>query len=343
MVVFSIGLPSRFAQWCDMLVRELVAHRLGPTDSIGLNTLQELAAAVIRTPAHNLVVCCRQPVVQLQNEILAAGRPFVVALGDPRAALGNLIQEGRTVADAARAVASSCATMLAIAQAPQALVLTPEDAHEPHALAVAVARHLQLPIADDPAALARALPVLEEDGGLGWWEDLAERDQAITEGALGAYIAHLGGNELDRLVWEPELFFTATESGQRAVEPNGVIDLTGRARCLVYGPYVNLPPGSWSVDIVLGFSAEAAGVNLVAEVFAGSQLAHSRIEVAGEQFLETRLYLTIADTVDEPVQIRIHLERAAFDGRLALGYVAMMPQAAVPAGTRERLVSVLRR
>src|SRR5436305_625527 len=118
MVFFSIGLPSRFAEWCDQLVLRLMQRQFGSAEAVPLNSLDELASAVVRSKATQLVVCCRQPVLRLQTEILQAQRPFLVALGDPRAALRNLIESaGYQFADATRAVASSCAAMLTITKA----------------------------------------------------------------------------------------------------------------------------------------------------------------------------------------------------------------------------------
>ena len=51
----------------------------------------------------------------------------------------------------------------------------------------------------------------------------------------------------------------------------------------------------------------------------------------------------IDDLVDQPLQIRIANERAAFDGRLALGYVTMASQTAIPPATRDRLTAALRK
>jgi hypothetical protein len=160
----------------------------------------------------------------------------------------------------------------------------------------------------------------------------------MLNGALEPYIE----NTLERLVWEPELFYLCEEPiGSTLVAATRPIDLTGRPRIVVYGPFITLPPGGWSAEIVLGFSAEAAGMSFMVEVFAGTQLAYTRIEIGGEQIIETRVSFTIADSADQPVQIRIWSERSAFDGRLALGYVTMTPQTSIPEETRERLASIL--
>ncbi len=123
---------------------------------------------------------------------------------------------------------------------------------------------------------------------------------------------------------------------------NGPIDITGRARFLIFGPYINLAPGPWLATAVVGFSAETAGVSFVIEIVAGTQLGYARVQPTGEQVIETDLQFTIDDSVNQPVEIRIISERAAFDGRLVLGHVRLVPRAAVRDGTHERLIGALR-
>ena len=349
MVFFSFGLPSRFAEWCDALILRLIEQQFGSVEAVALNSLEELAGAVIRGKAANLVACCRQPVVRLQAEVVQAGHPFVVALGDPRAALLNLAERsGFSFVDATRAVAGSCASLLTTMKAPHALLLTPEDGLTPRAVIAKIARHFDFAIEPrmigelaDRVAAAGLTP--EDLDGSAWSNGLAERQQAIATSALDPYIRHFGGHDLGRLVWEPELFYTSADPpGPLLALTNGPVDITGRPRFLVYGPFINLPPGTWAVDVVIGFSAETAGMSFVVEVFSGVQLAQTRIEVTGEQVIEARLLVTIGNSADQAVQIRIYNERAAFDGRLALGFVALTPQEAISPEIRERVATVLR-
>lgn len=350
MILFSIGLPSRFAELCDALILRLAQHCFGAVASVALNSLEELATAVIRSRTTNVVVCCRQPVPRLQHEIAQADLPFVVTLDDPCAALHHLVDRaGYSLAEATRAVASSCAAMLTTTTAAGALVLKPAEAANLLALAAAIVRHFELPI-DDSALLdivdchPDAGSELTDTDLRAWLDQLSDRDRAIVNGALGSYIAHFTGGDLEALVWEPELFYIGEEPTSPIPTPAArPVDLTGRPRFVVFGPYINLAPGPWMADIVLGFSAEAAGMAFSIEVFCGTQLAHTHITVTGEEVNETRLHFTIGDHVDHPVQIRIQSERAAFDGRLAIGYVAVTPQAAVSEETRTRLANSLRR
>ena len=82
-------------------------------------------------------------------------------------------------------------------------------------------------------------------------------------------------------------------------------------------------------------------MDYVVEVFAGTRLAHVRLEPGNERVIEVNLHFAIDASVDHPVQVRIYNERAAFDGRMALGYVTVTPHANVSGDTRDYLTTVL--
>lgn len=345
MILFSIGMPSRFAEWCDALIGRLAERSLGAVDIAALDTLEELAAAVLRTKASHLVACSRRPVVRLQAEIIASQRPYLVAIGDPRIALRNLVERvGHGVPDATRAVASSCAAILSLTRTPGALVLRGGDAADSIVIGRTIAEHFELSATIDQ--IAAAVSELSEAGitpdGLEdslWWDALGDRDRAVINGALQPY---LPGAELDPIVWQPELFFINDDPPAPApVAATRHVDITGRVRFLAYGPFINLPPGSWTATVVLGFSAESAGMGFMVEIFAGHQLSTTRVEPSGEQITEVNLNFVIDNSVDQPLQVRIVNERPAFDGRLALGLITVAPKAAISSETRDRLSAVL--
>jgi hypothetical protein len=350
-ILISIGMPSRFAEWCDALVERLAASSFETVEAAALNSLDELASLVLKTRALRVVVSSRQPVIRLQTAIIDSGRPFLVAIGDPRAALRDLVQrQGYDLLAAIRAVACSCAALLALTRAPQALVLSGAAGADQTKAATAVAEQFGFSIERDAIAgiLAEvyAAGFIPEDGeDSAWWNGLTVRDRAVADGALLPFVAHLAsGSGVEPFVWEPELFFV--DDGSTAPTPAAtarLVDITGRPRFVVYGPYISLPPGAWSANVVLGFSAETAGMSFMIEVFAGRQLSHTRIEPAAEQVMETSLSFVIDQAIDQPVQIRIVNERAAFDGRLALGYVTIGPQPEMRPEARDRLAAALRK
>ena len=94
------------------------------------------------------------------------------------------------------------------------------------------------------------------------------------------------------------------------------IDLMGRARILLHGPYIALPNGVWRADIFFNLSADAAPYDYLVEFGAGGNFARIvyRAETAGQQFL------ALICTVREPAlaEVRISLLRAAFHGELEM-------------------------
>jgi len=349
MILFSIGLPSRFTDLCDAITLQLARRSLGMAEIVGANTLEEFAEAVIKTSASNLVVACRQPVVRLQTEVVQAGRPFIVAVGDPRAALRDLLQHsGVTFAGAARVVASSCAAMHTLIAAPGALVLSGSGDLDPTELAAEIARHFELNVSREEIAasvrtLAEAGLELEQSADEGWWDRHGEREQAIINGAIQPYVSHFStGGDLQPLAWERELFFIYEDPpAELPVPATRPVDITGRARVLVYGPGISLPPGNWSANVVLGFSAETVGMSFTVEVYAGRQLSGTQLRPVAAQVLEANLNFTIENTVEQRFEIRVLSERPAFDGRLALGHVTLTPQATVLGETEHYLAQLL--
>jgi hypothetical protein len=105
------------------------------------------------------------------------------------------------------------------------------------------------------------------------------------------------------------------------------VDITGRVRALIYGPYIKLPPGRWSAEMVLGFSQEAMDMNFVIDVLiGGSQVAATNIRPAYEGIISVTLHFVIEEGNDHGVEFRVVNERAAFEGRIAIGHTLLTPQ-----------------
>jgi hypothetical protein len=349
MILFSIGLPGRLAEWCDAIIFRLARRSLGSVELVSLNTLEELASAMIKTGASHFVVCSRQPGGGVQTALAQAARRFIAVLDEPRAALRDLAtQPGFDLVTTTRAVASSCASILSCAAMPEALVLSGvKHGHDLVSTATKIARHLELDVGEDE--IQTIVAALRDEGIVpqpvendAWWDSLEETQQALVNGALGGYVDYFAGGGLGKITWERELFFISEEPATHEPLPaSRPVDITGRIRFLVYGPFINLPPGSWSASVILGFSPEAAGMSYIIEVFAGVQLTHTRIEPGDERIFEANLHFSLDSAVDQPVQIRIHNQRPAFDGRLALGYVTMTPQASIRGDARAYLAAAL--
>jgi len=267
-----MGLPSPLVEWCDAVIARLVEFSLGPVDIVSANTLEELGLALIKSSTSHFIVASRVPSDGLRNVLTEHNTRYVVALDDPRAAFQNLVtKHGLDTIAATRAVAGSCASLLNYTMTEDALVLRAErEGRDPLGTAQTIARHFALDVA--PADIAQIVVGLADISLTSapsdidtWWSDLEEPKRVIAVSALDGYVEHFAGRGLGKLIWSRDLFFVGDDPRQPADRP---IDITGRIRNLVFGPYIILPPGSWVATVVLGFSREAAEVSYAIEFIA---------------------------------------------------------------------------
>ena len=333
MILLSVGLPSRFAEWCDSVFCALVQAAGGSYDLASGNTLEEIALEAIKSPATRLVIGARQPTDELRASLSRAGSHFVVALDDPHAAFRNLVtRHGLEWTAAVRAAAGSCAAMLSYAAMPGALVLrADQEGRDPAKAASGIARWLNLAVAAaDIAALVERLPhpsaLAAQDQTDGWWEGISALDRAVVDGALNGYVDCFRGAGLGPMVWTRDLFFIGDDPHLAA---SGVIDISGPVRNLLFGPYMTLPPGQWAATVVLAVSKDAADLGYSVEILAGAgctSLGRGTIQPRGEGLCEATVEFSIAPSTDQPIALRVANQRHAFGGRLALAHVAVSPR-----------------
>ena len=333
MILLSIGLPSRFAEWCDGIICALVRAAGGPFDLASGNTLEEIALAAIKSPASHLIIGARQPTDELRAALSRAGTRFVVALDDPHAAFRNLVTgHGLDWKAAVRAAAGSCAAMLSYVAMPGALVLrADQEGNDPIGTAMAIASWLRLSIR--PADVGPLLqgqphpnPLAVQDELDAWWDGIPASDRAAVDGALNSYVDYFRGAGMGQMIWARDLFFIGDDPHSAA---DGVIDLSGSVRNLLFGPYLTLPPGQWAATVVLAVSKDAADLSYSVEILAGAGcvcLGRGKIQPHGEGICEETVEFTIDESTDQPVALRVANSRYAFSGRLALVHVVVSPR-----------------
>ena len=333
MILFSVGLPSPLVEWCDAIIGRLMQSAGVPAQIVSANTLEELGLVLIKTEASDFVVASRLPNDGLRRALTENNKHFVVALDDPRAAYCNLVQRhGYDCITAARAVAGSCVSLLNYAGMTGALVLRAEqDGREAVRTAEAIARYFALDI--EPTEIARVVDELVQAGFTpapsnldAFWGRIEALERETVDGALNAYIEHFAGRGLGTISWARDLFVVGDDPQRPANQP---IDITGRTRNLLFGPYMPLPPGTWTAAVVLGFSREAAEMSYGLEFVGGPQctsLCRTTIQPDGDRVLEATASFMIDEMTAQPIALRINNERAAFEGRLVLGSVTLTRQ-----------------
>jgi hypothetical protein len=330
MIFFSMGLPSPLVEWCDAVIARLAQSVVGPVDVVSANTPEELGLALIKSGASHFVVSSRLPSDGLRRAIAENSSRFLVALDDPRTAYQNLVtRHGLDPIAATRAAAGSCASLLDHTVTDNALVLRAEhDGRDPLGTAEAIGRHFGLDVG--PAEIEQSVEALAEMGMTpmssdirAWWDSLKSPTREIVDGALEGYVDHFAGRGFGKIIWARDLFAIGDDPYQPATRS---IDVTGRIRNLLFGPYMILPPGSWVATVVLGFSKEAAEMTYGIEFIAGPRcvsLCRTTIQPHGDLVFQATVIFTIEASTDQPISLRISNERAAFDGRLVLGSVTL--------------------
>jgi len=142
----------------------------------------------------------------------------------------------------------------------------------------------------------------------------------MARGALSPFRKLKNGSVPDRFLISRQLFVGTSESGAMSSEP---LDVTGRARLLVFGPYVHLPRGHWSVRMVVGFSEELIGNTLVFDVsenYGADVRCQSKITVSKAG--RSEIFMSFQhDEPSYPVEVRTFSERSIIDGYLSIGFV----------------------
>jgi hypothetical protein len=318
---FVMGLPTRFSAWCEAVVAEFAGGGLGPARVVAANTLDQFAMRVMQAGVSHGVIFSPQPASALRDALTGAGRPYIVALGDPQTALLEMVLgQGAQLSDAVQTIAGSCAAFAGDIGGSGALVLDPiRDMGDPAATAAAIAMHFGFPASENQLArfAARhtdAVGPVREDAAR-WWNNLGLIEQHVVTGALSAFTQRGPVQGSMSLTWHHQLFFRGDRAGERV---SGPVDITGRAHCLIEGPFILLPPGTWVLSLSLLFSREAAEREFLVEVYTTHQLASGNMRPMHEGASVVHLEFTVDQSAQHPVNIRVSSLRAAFDGNIAV-------------------------
>ncbi len=116
--------------------------------------------------------------------------------------------------------------------------------------------------------------------------------------------------------------------GDRPGEPlPRVLDLTGPARVLAYGPYYALPAGRWTMRAILAFSPSSRGASLALELHGATELARFQFTVDQPGLFAASLPVTIPSP-REPLEMRLVTERGAIEGTLGIDRAEFIPEPA---------------
>lgn len=303
----------------------MVAYKALPS------SLEELAEFLIGNNASHVVVGARNADERLHDALATGNARFLLGLDDPRKCAAEIIADtGAQPRAAVRAIANACPQILRLSDLPGALTLHAAESVGQAApdTVKQIAQHMGISIDADLAgavaaeATSLAPPVSPSSGEAGG--ALESRVRKMLEGALAAYDDIFRGGQIGRIVWTRELFLLVADS----TAPMQPVDMSGAQGTLVFGPYLHLPPGEWSAQVVLGFSRETVGTTILIDVFSETQLACTTFQPRAPSIHVAELTFSTGQPRGLGIEIRVMVASETAAGQLAFGQVVLQPLAA---------------
>lgn len=103
-----------------------------------------------------------------------------------------------------------------------------------------------------------------------------------------------------------------------------VVEISGPARPLYYGPFFHFLPGAWLVELELWFSDDVGDASFAAELFTGVLLSRARMRPGRGGWFRAAFPVQI-DHPEIPIELRIWVERGAIEGRMGLRQIKFVP------------------
>ena len=301
-----------------------------------LGSLGSLADHLIKADFDVALAISRRADKAFSDSLLRSARPFLLVLEDPRRAFLAMYGCGAQAdfQNAIRSAALSSACMVDLVPAPHAVkashatLLSDPTSFARLCLAFLGIEAGRLPVADAAAIVrnhlqAGSLSERSEDVQTELSRQLDEESSLAVQGALSEYWSAFQGAPLGTVVATRVLFYSSETS---APLKTPVIDASGRARCLAFGPYLNLPAGSWTLRLVLAFSSELAGKAFTLDVTRAGAAATEELGRISFQAVVGRYVAQVTFEHVEPtkaLEFRLFIDNAAFDGQVSVGYAEL--------------------
>lgn len=314
MLIAAFGMPGPFSVKGFATIQALVRRKLGDHASVTTDSLDGLIAAMEEQPDGPILLLSHYPQPALAAFLRdhAAGR--VVFLEPTNDAVGHLMQTTQQTDMAIiRAVSASCACLASLPN------MGPATLIHSHGMETFAATKAVRRIAD-----AAGFRQLTED------DALEAADEASSGFSAASVLAptcstpsHLAYDVLapfDHLFidgvgpsfsWPQESFLLADTPGVPVRDP---VDLTGAARCVIYGPYLHVPVGNWTARIALGFDDYVYDQSFSLELHGAGLLGRVRANAPDRSGLfATEFGFTVTEP-HVPLEVRILTEHGAIEG-----------------------------
>ncbi|WP_439575619.1 hypothetical protein [Phreatobacter sp.] len=342
--------PGPLGLWTEQVVRRIVGAIVEkPMETVTLDSDDATDKFLSNPQPGPAILFSRFPRPNLVAYLERIGGGVVLAIDDLPDVIAHHVKSGTlTAAASIRPLSQSLALLAALGKVQRIATIGAAQLSQPAGRLVAELALALGATAGDGPAISRAFKgwtmgsVAESiQSAVLKGVDLEERRAAVSEqdrrtitGAAGSLVDMVLGRQAGDVVWDRSLFFDGTTMTSPAP---GIIDMTGPARCLYYGPYLHLPVGVWEGHLYLGCSDQVTDTRLRIDVYSDAVDAVFLTRLTKGGIFRMPMTFTVADA-RSPLQVRIFIDRGEIDGLFAFKQVVLKRQLAVPAPEASHLI-----
>jgi hypothetical protein len=331
--------PGPLGLWTEQVVRRIVSAIVEkPIETVTLDSDDATDKYLARPQSGPAILFSRFPRPGLVSHLERIGGSAVLVLDDVQDAIAHHIQADTGAAAAAvRPLSQSLSLLAGLGSVPRLATVDASRLGQPVGRLVAELALALGATAHDGPAIAQAFQgwtrgsvadsistVVLKGGNLYERRTLIPlRERGIAQGATAGLADLAAGRKAGDVIWDSSLFF----DGKTMTSPApGIIDMTGPARCLYYGPYLHLPLGPWEGFLYLGCTDQVSDVRLRMDIYSDAIDAVFVTRLTKGGIYRMPISFAVGD-VRNPIQVRIFIDRGEIDGLFAFKQVVLRPAA----------------
>ena len=327
--------PSIIGSWALDLLRDLAAAMQPPLEVRLLDKLDEVGPEEGWPRSLYLTQFPSASVIS----IIESGRMPVAAFLDEACDVIGYIRRssGCSFMEALRSATSGAVANRALLHAKTALVVRRSHGGPPGELIERVFDHLKMRVPTEATNVIKQkycgaaprgsaledclqhVPSYKSPGE--WSNELSSEEARIVEQVLKPLVQMACEDQCVPVKWPRSVFLF----GDRPNEPAPMVaDIVGPARSIYYGPYLFLPPGTYRMRLVAGFSKSAIETPFSAEVYGSTiLLAKAQFQPLAPGIFQGE-FLAVHKLPQDVIEVRFRNEGGALDGQVGLAWVEFL-------------------
>ncbi len=337
-LVTAFGVPSAFAYFCAHILQHLVRAVFKDFDHGTVADVEQLKAAIANRRHPSLLIFSDRPDRTIVNAYLKTNAPAMLIYDDPVDVVDFIMREHKMTAEwACRSAQQSIISLAPLFRSDQSLKISRNSAGTLEDFLREAADHFDL-IVDD-ASIAEVCEALSRGGEINSNTPLEQaytslspqtRPASSPDEPLDRSLAPFeplitflrrvsAGEDHDVFEWPIPLFVSGDFPGWPF---RGMIEMTGPARCILYGPYLGLPAGRWCLCLTAKVKDNQSGNALDVDLSQPGRMVRQRFTLPASGRIEIRALID-SDEPRSSHELRLMIVEGAIEGGIEIERVTI--------------------